>query len=481
MTATPTSAEARVAPIPLLRGLGRAASSAWRGEEVDGTRGGLRRAVLLMALPAVIETSMQSLMALVDVFWITRLGDDAVAAAGMTESLYAPVYAVGVGLSIATATAVGRRVGARRTAEASRAAQQALLLAVTLGAVLGVVGWYQGPILLEVLGATRAVQATGASYASWLLAGCGLVLAVFVLNAAVRGAGDPVRASKGLVLANVVNLVLAPVLVYGLGPIPALGLLGAAVASIAGRGAAAAYLLEHLLRGRGVLRWSSQPSEPGTNAWRELVVIGGASSLQMLITMGSWIIIVRIVASFGSAATAGYTVATRLLTFALFPCWGLASAATSLVAQNLGANRRLRAKASAALATRYCVVYLLATGLPLALLSEVLLRPFLPDGASRESATWGLRILGAGLFSYGYGCVMVQGFNAARDPWVATWIQFLAFWVIELPIAFALAHFTPLRERGAFVAIVAGFAALTLLTARATRTRPWRAAGENNG
>jgi putative MATE family efflux protein len=474
MTSTSPATPVSRAVHPALRALATLRELV-NGAPVDGTRGPIGSAVLLMAVPTVMEMALEAVLAIVDMFWVSRIGEQAVAVVGVTESLYAPVYALGMGLSIGTTAVVARRIGEADADGAARTASNAIAIACAAGALVAVVGLWQARPLLELLGADSTVASSGTSYARVMLAGSVAVLLLFVLNAASRAAGEPARAMKTLLLANGINVVLAPLLIYGPGPLPAYGVAGAAIATVVSRGLGVAYQLSHLLIGtRSPLRIRRRHWRPQRATLHEISLISSVGVLQVFVMMGSWALVVRIVASFGSAALAGYTVATRVLMFVLFPCWGLASAAAALVGQNLGSGQPERARQSATWASHCNTAYLFVTGLLMAAFSGPIADGFLKAGPAHESAVACLQILGLSLFTYGYGSVMTQAFNGAGDPWTPTLVQVLAFWVIELPIAYMLSHWTPLHERGAFVAIAVGFVALTVSTFVALRSRQWQ-------
>jgi putative MATE family efflux protein len=444
------------------------------GSRRDLTAMPLSRAILLLAIPMVLEMVMESIFAVADIFWVSKLGADAVAAVGLTESLLTVVYAVGMGMSMGVGAVVARRIGAKDAEGASRAAGQAIFIGLGLAVVLGVGGALSGPALLRVLGASPAVLAVGASYARVVLAGDVTVLLLFLINAAFRGAGDAAITMRALWLANGINILLGPLFVFGLGFFPRLGVTGAAVATTIGRGIGVLYLLRALGRGRGRLavRRAHLRLEPET--MRTIFRLAKNGVVQTLIGFTSWIGLVKILAAFGSVPLAGYTIAMRVVMFTLLPSWGLGNAAATLVGQNLGAGNPARAEAAVWKAAFYNLVFLGAVGLVLVLCGDGIIRLFTPDPAVVAQGGRCLRIVAAGFAFYAYGMVVTQAFNGAGDTRTPTWINVGCFWLGEIPLALLLARGLELGPAGAYVAVAAAFSAVAVVSVTLFRRGRWK-------
>ncbi len=449
---------------------------ALRGSDFDFTAGPLGRAVLLLAIPMVLETVLESLFAVVDIFWVSRLGPAAVAAVGLTESLLSVIYALAMGLGIGVTALVARRMGEQRPEAAARATAQALLLGTVAALVLGTAGAVLAPRLLALMGAEPAVVATGAGYTRVMLGGEATVILLFLMNAAFRGAGDAAIAMRVLWTANAVNLVLDPILIFGLGPIPALGVTGAAVATTTGRGIGVLVQLWALWRGRGRLAPARADLTPDPATMGALVRLSATGTLQMCVGMLSWIVLVRILAGFGSVALAGYTIAIRLVIFALFPSWGLSNAAATLVGQALGARRPERAVAAVRMAGRYNFWFLFAVGVLFVAGAPWLVARFTADAAVAAQAVACLRVVGLGFPIYAWGMVLTQAFNGAGDTWTPTWLNLLCFWILELPLAWALAHPAGIGPLGVYAAIPVAFSTLAVASWALFRRGRWQQA-----
>lgn len=444
------------------------------GAELDYTALPLPRAVFLLAVPMVLETAMESLFAITDIFWVSRLGPDAVATVGLTESLLAMVYAVAMGLSVAATAVVSRRIGQGDNAAASLAAGQVLLLTCLISVVVGVVGALAGPSLLRVMGASESVLAMGSSYCSVMLGGSITVILLFALNAVFRGAGNAVTAMHSLWLANFANIVLGPVFIFGLGPAPKLGVFGAAVATTLGRGIGVAYQLSLLLRRSGRLQVHWHHLRPHADVQKSLINLSSTGTLQALLETASWLGLVRILSTFGSVALAGYTIAMRVAMFVLLPSWGLSNAAATLVGQNLGASKPERAERAVWVVGAYNFVFLGLVGLVLTLAPQPILRFFAEDPAELAIASNCLRIVALGFLFYAYGMVLVQAFNGAGDTRTPTILNLCCFWFFKIPIAYVLALSFGLGPNGVFIAITCAYSALALLALWLFRRGRWK-------
>jgi putative MATE family efflux protein len=446
-----------------------------RGEQHhDFTEGPVGRAILLLAVPMVLEVSLESIFAVADIFWVSRLGPDAVASVGLTESLLTLVYALAMGLGIGATAVVARRIGEKDPEGAARAAVQALLLAMVVSVVLGTAGALLAPRLLAVMGATPAVIATGRGYATIMLGGEAAIIVLFVVNAIFRGAGDAAIAMRVLWLANLINIVLGPLLIFGPGPFPALGVTGAAVATTTGRTIGALYAVVRLFRPGSRVPAGRRHLKLDFGVTKQILRLSGSASLQNLIGMASWIGLVRILAGYGSAALAGYTIAVRLIIFALLPSWGLSNAAATMVGQALGARKPDRAETSVWRAGRYNAVFLTTMAILFFAAAPLILRAFTSDPAVTDYAVRCLRIVALGFPLYAYGMVLTQSFNGAGDTWTPTWLNLCCFWLFEIPLAWGLAGPAGLGPAGVFWAVMAAFSLLALASAAVFRRGRWK-------
>jgi putative MATE family efflux protein len=445
-----------------------------RGSHGDFTEGPIGRAVILLAVPMVLEMALESVFAVVDVFWVSKLGAGAVATVGLTESILALLYALAIGLAMAATATVARRIGERDRDRAARTAVQAIALGVCVSVPLGVAGALLAPRLLALMGASPDVVASGWKFTAVMLGGNIVIVLLFLINAIFRGAGDAAVAMRVLWLANAINLVLDPCLIFGWGPFPALGVTGAAVATTTGRGIAVCVQLVTLARGTGHLavRREHLGFEPKTMV--SLLRLSGSAIVQCLIGTASWIGLVRILSGFGSAALAGYTIAIRIVIFALLPSWGMSNAAATLVGQNLGAKKPDRAARSVFLAGVYNMAFLGAVGLVFVSVPGALVGLFTQDPAVRPIATQGLRIIASGFLFYAWGMVLVQAFNGAGDTWTPTVINFFIFWLWEIPLAYLLAVRAGFGPRGVFLAIAIAFSTLAVAGAVLFRRGKWK-------
>jgi len=447
---------------------------ALRGSHGDLTEGPVGRAVVLLAIPMVLEMALESVFAVVDVFWVSKLGAAAVATVGLTESILAILYALAIGLSIAATAMVSRRIGERDREGAARTAVQAIALGVLIAVPLGILGALLAPRLLALMGAGPEVVAGGSQFMAVMLGGNVVIVLLFLINAIFRGAGDATVAMRVLWFANVCNLVLDPCLIFGLGPFPALGVTGAAVATTTGRGLAVVLQVVTLARGTGRIAIRRQDVALDPKTMLALLRLSGAALFQSLIGTASWIGLVRILAGFGSAALAGYTIAIRIVIFGILPSWGMSNAAATLVGQNLGAKRPDRAARSVFLAGIYNMVFLGAVGLVFAAFPGALVGLFTSDPAIAPVATEGLRIIAAGFPFYAWGMVLVQSFNGAGDTWTPTVINFFVFWLWEIPLAWVLAVRLGLGTRGVFLAITIAFSTLAVVGGLLFRRGKWK-------
>jgi putative MATE family efflux protein len=444
------------------------------GIRQDFTEVPIPRAILLLAVPMILEMSMESLFVLVDIFWVSRLGADAVAAVGLTEAMLTLIYTVAVGLSIGATATVARRIGEKDPERAARAGVQVLLLGVLLAIPIGAAGVLWAPQFLAWMGASPAVIERGQGYTAVMLGGNATVLLLFLGNAIFRGAGDAAIAMRVLWLANGLNIVLGPCLIFGLGPLPELGVVGASVATNIGRGTGVLYLLYRLWRGGAHIRIERRHLEFNAPIMLAVFRLSVTGMLQMLIGMTSWLALIRILSGFGSAALAGYTIAIRIIIFALLPSWGLSNAAATLVGQNLGAGKPERAEQAVWRAGFYNMLFLGVIGLGFVVFANPIIAAFTTE---RDVSAFGvacLRTVSLGFVFYAYGMVLSQAFNGAGAVWTPTLINLCCFWLWQLPLAYMLAHVVRWGPPGLFAAIAIAWSSYAVVSAVIFRRGTWK-------
>ena len=447
---------------------------ALRGSHQDFTTGSLNRAILLLAIPMVLEMVLESLFAVVDVFWVGRLGADAIATVGLTESLLSLVFAIGLGLSLSTTAMVARRIGEKDPQGAALAGVQAIILGLGVSVLIGLPCVFYAPKLLQLMGASPQVVAVGGGYARIALGGSGAIMMLFLNNAIFRGAGDAAIAMRLLWVSNIINLVLDPCLIFGWGPFPKLGVTGAALATFTGRSIGVAYQLYRLMRGSERLRIMRKQIRVQLPVLLRLVRVSLTGILQFAIAHTSWIGLVRIVSIFGSAALAGYTIAIRIVVFVILPSWGLSNAAATLVGQNLGAKQPDRAETSVWRTGLYNMIFLGSIGIVFIIFAEPIVRLFTHDPAVIPLAASCLRIVSCGNIGYAYAMVMLQAFNGAGDTLTPTIVNFFGFWMFEIPLAYFLAIPMRLQARGAYLSIVAAECAIAAVSVVLFKRGYWK-------
>jgi putative MATE family efflux protein len=436
---------------------------ALRGSHQDYTAGNLNRAILLLAIPMVLEMVLESLFAVVDVFWVSRLGANAVATVGLTESVLTLVFAVGLGLGMSTTAMVARRIGEKDGEGAAVSAVQAIFLGLIVSLAMGLPFFLLAPRLLALMGASPEIISTGANYTRIALGGSGVVLMLFLNNAIFRGAGDAAIAMRLLWVSNILNLILDPCLIFGLGPFPKLGVTGAALATFSGRGIGVLYQFYRL--GKGTERLCILACHVRLHAtvlWR-LVRVSITGILQFLISQASWIGLVRIVSLFGAPALAAYTIAIRIVIFAILPSWGLSNAAATLVGQNLGAGRPDRARSAVWRTGLWNMIFLGGLGIVFIVFAPGIIGLFTQDPAVVPIAIDCLRIFSCGNIAFAYGMVLMQAFNGAGDTLTPTYINLFGFWILEIPLAWWLAMHSFMHVNGVFVAVVVAQAVVVVI------------------
>jgi len=444
------------------------------GTHHDYTSGPIGRAIILLAVPMVLEMVMESLFAVVDIFWLAQVGANAVATVVLTESMLTVAYTAAMGLSIGVTAMVARRIGEKNPAGAAETAVQGIALGVITAAILGMLGVIFAPKLLAIMGASPEVIREGHTYTRIMLGGNVVIVLLFLINAIFRGAGDAAIAMRVLWLANWINILLGPLLIFGVGPFPELGVTGAAIATTIGRGTGVLYQLYRLWRrdGRIVIQREQIVLQPAI--MKTLLRLSGTGTFQVFVGMASWIGLTRINASFGVAALAGYGIAIRIIIFALLPSWGLANAAATLVGQSLGAGKPERGEQAVWKAALYNVFFLGTAGLIFVIFANPIAHLFTKDPAVAAIAADCLRIISYGYLFYAYGMVLTNSFNGAGDTWTPTWLNLFCFWLWEIPLAYVLAGHFGLGPQGVAWAVTIAFSTLAVASAVLFRRGRWK-------
>ena len=445
-----------------------------RGSHQDYTTGSLNRAILLLAVPMVLEMVLESLFAVVDVFWVGRLGANAVATVGLTESLLSLVFAVAMGLSLSTTAMVARRIGEKDPEGAAVAGVQAIALGLIISVLVGIPCLIFAPRLLELMGASPEIVRVGSGYTRICLGGSCAVLLLFLNNAIFRGAGDAAIAMRLLWVSNIINLFLDPCLIFGWGPFPRLGVTGAALATFTGRSIGVGYQFYRLLKGTERIRILARQIRLQGRVMFRLVRVSLTGILQFAIAHTSWIGLVRIVSVFGAAPLAGYTIGIRIVIFVILPSWGLSNAAATLVGQNLGAKRPDRAESAVWRTGLYNVIFLGCVGLFFIFFAEPLVRLFTHDPDVVPLGAACLRIISYGNLGYAYFMVMMQAFNGAGDTITPTIVNFFGFWLFEIPLAYALSMPLHMRSNGVFFSIAIAESAMAAASAVLFKQGRWK-------
>ena len=444
------------------------------GTEQDFTEGKLSRAILLLSIPAVLEMVMESVFVIVDIYFVSKLGANAVATVGITESMVTIIYAIAIGLGTATTSMVSRRIGEKNPDAASIAAFQAILTGVIISFLIGLPGAMLSGRLLGMMGASKTILESMSGYTSIMLGGNIVIMMLFIINAIFRSAGDAAVAMKVLWIGNIINIMLDPCLIFGLGPFPHLGVTGAAVATTIGRGCAVLVQFYLLFFGRKRIRLSKKHLIINFKIMIKLLKLSFGSIGQNLISTSSWIALVRIISIFGSEVVAGYTIAIRIIGFTLMPSWGISNAASTLVGQNLGAKKPERAERAVWVTGVANMILLGAIGLILVVYPEPFIRIFIDNENVVKSGVLGLRIISIGFIAYGLGMVLVNSFNGAGDTSTPLKINIFAFWFVEIPLAWLLAIKSGLMEEGVFIAIVIAESLMTLIAWIVFRRGKWK-------
>jgi len=423
--------------------------------EIDYTQGSIGRVTIMLAIPMILEMAMESVFAVVDIFFVAGLGTAAVATVGLTEAMITLLYAISIGLSMGTTALIARRIGEKDPDAASLTAGQAIWIGVLVSVVVGLIGFFYAKDILILMGADEAVLETGESYTRIMFGSCFTIVFLFLINAIFRGAGDASLAMRALTLANCINIVLDPCLIYGYGPFPELGIEGAAIATNIGRGVGVLYGLYYLCGGGGKIRLhiANLVLQMAVIVALLRISIGGVS--QFLVSTASWVFLMQIVSGFGSAAVAGYTIGVRIVMFSILPAWGLSNAVATLVGQNLGAGQPDRAEASVWYIVKYNAIYMGFASLMILLFTRSIVGLFTDEAAVVEYAVQCLTIFAFAFVAWGAGMALSQAFNGAGDTMTPTWINVFCFWVVQMPLAYFLALGLDLGPVGVFWAVFA--------------------------
>jgi putative MATE family efflux protein len=444
------------------------------GEEQDYTTISLKRAIFLLSIPMVLEMIMESVFAIVDILFVSRLGPDAIATVGFTESMITIVYALAFGLSMATTAMVSRRIGEKKKKAANDVAFQAIITGFLISLLIAIPASLNADGLLRLMGAEENIIRDYSIYTVIAFASNGIIMLLFIINAIFRSSGDAATSMKVLWIANGLNLILDPLLIFGIGPFPELGIKGAAIATAIGRGVGVVIQFYILFRGNRIIKLGIENFKIRLNVILNLLKVSGGGIIQNIIATSSWIGLVRIVGEFGSEAVAGYTIAIRIIIFALLPSWGISNASATLVGQNLGAKRPDRAEQSVWATGKINMILLSTIGLVFILIPNFFLSFFSEDELVIKAGAVGLRIISFGFIAYGLGMVLIQSFNGAGDTYTPTLMNFICFWMIELPVAYFLAIVLGLEEKGVFYSIIIAESILTILAFILFKRGKWK-------
>jgi putative MATE family efflux protein len=447
---------------------------ALRGRESNILTGNLDKAIFLLAVPMIVEMMMESLFAVVDAFFVSKISIDAVATVGLTESCLTIVYSLAWGLSLGITALVARRIGEKDVEGATQSSLQAIYVGIGLSIVISFVGIFYSEELLRMMGASESIVQTGKGYTKIMLSGNIVIMMLFLINGIFRGAGDAAIAMRSLWVANGINIVLDPLLIFGYGPFPEMGLEGAAVATTIGRGAGVLYQLYHLLRGKGIIKFIAVKWNVQWDLIKKLINLSAGGTGQFIIASASWIFLMQIMSRFGSEALAGYTLAIRIIVFTILPAWGMANAAATLVGQNLGAQQPERAEKAVWRTGFFNMLFMGTVMVVFILFAGPLMRIFTDNETVINYGKECLSIVSIGYIFFGYGMIVAQSFNGAGDTRTPTILNFFAFWTFQIPLAYILAVSLKMGPTGLFIAIVLAESLLTVAAIYFFRKGKWK-------
>ena len=437
--------------------------TAVKGKEQNFTSGSIRKAVFMLSIPMILEMMMESIFALVDIIFVSRVSTNAVATIGLTESVLTLVYAVAIGLSMAATAVVARRVGEKDIKGANQAAVQVIFLGVAVSVIVSFIGIFYAKDILRLMGGEPDLIAEGYGYTQILLGGNITIMLLFLINAIFRGAGDASIAMWTLVVSNGLNIILDPIFIFGLGPVPEFGVKGAAIATTIGRGSAVLFQLGILFYGWGKIKIAFKDLVLRTTVLMNLIKVSLGGIGQFIIGTSSWVFLMRIMSEFGSEVLAGYTIAIRVMMFTFMPSWGMSNAAATLVGQNLGAGKPDRAERSVWVTGKYNAIFMLTVSLVYLIFAKQILSWFSSESEVVTFGALALQVIAAGYVFYAYGMVVIQAFNGSGDTKTPTWINFIAFWLFQIPFAYIVSIYFNVGALGVFLAVVLAEALLAIL------------------
>ncbi|AYQ34272.1 MATE family efflux transporter [Runella sp. SP2] len=447
---------------------------ALKGEEHEYTSGSINRAIFLLSVPMILEMVMESLFAVVDIFFVSKVNTDAVATVGLTESVLTLVYSVAIGLSTAATAIVSRRIGEKQHAEAGHAAAQVILVSVVLGIAIGLGGFFGAETILRAMGGSENLIASGSNFTRIIFASSPAIILLYTLSGVLRGGGDAAVAMRSLWIANGVNMLLCPLFIFGWGPVPAFGVAGSAMATTIGRSLGVLYQLYALTKGNGAVKVLASQLKADFGIIRNLISVSAGGTGQFLIASASWVFLTRILSDFGPQIVAGYTIAIRVIVFTILPSWGMANAAATLVGQNLGANKPERAETSVWRAAFFNFVFLAVVAVIFFVFSANIISWFNDDPATVATGVNCLRIICFGYLFFAYGMVISQSFNGAGDTLTPTLMNLVCFWAIEIPLAYFLAKYLDLGPNGVYISVAFSESMLAVVGILLFRRGKWK-------
>jgi len=435
------------------------------GKETDYTTISIRKAIFLLAIPMMLEMMMESVFALVDLYFVGHLpnSSNAIQTVGLTESVLTIIYSLAIGMSMAATAVVARRIGEKNPEAAAKAGMQTIVISIFINIIISVAGLIYAKELLLLMGATETTALQGTTFVQIMMGSSMIIMLLFLINGIFRGAGNASIAMQSLIIANVANCILCPLFIRGFGPIPAFGLTGAAMATALGRGIGVGYQIFHLVRGNSALKIKLSYFKPHWEQIKAIIKIAAPAILQFVIASCSWIFLAELVATTGGDhGSAGYQTALRLMMFFMLPAWGLSNAAATLVGQNMGAGHMDRAKQSVFVTMKYSVIFMACVTVLFLTCGKYFAAFFTTDDQVKVVAVEALRILSYGFVLYGIGMVLVSAFNGAGDTWTPTKINVIAFWLFQIPFAFYLAKYLNMGPTGVFIAIPVAEVGITI-------------------